>query len=192
MEETDEEGRRQLRKCRIEILYPYIVWQKSYQLCRLRGLSTEIRSFCFKLIHQILPFKDRTSQLMRNNNSQCQLCNQNITETPIHGLFLCSRNNEAAELILAYTRPFDSTITAEKMLKLDLNVTDRIYELPTTLIAATGLYQIWVNRKNKKGTAPYQIRAELECLISLLRRSRSRKCRETGNMIENTLQNFHY
>ena len=192
MEEMDEEGRRQLKKCRIEILYPDIDWQKSYQLCRLRGLSTEIRSFCFKLIHQILPFRDRTSQLMRNNNSQCQLCNQNSTETPLHGLFLCSRNNEAAELILAYTRPFDPTITAEKILKLDINVSDRIYELPTTLIAATGLYQIWENRKNKKGTAPYQIRAELECLISLLRRARSRKCRETGNMIENTLQNFHY
>ena len=118
MEEMDEDGRRQLKKCRIEILYPDNDWQKSYQLCRLRGLSTEIRSFCFKLVHQILPFKDRTSQLLRNNNSQCQLCNQNITETPIHGLFFCSRNNEAAELILAYTRPFDSTITAEKLLKL--------------------------------------------------------------------------
>ena len=159
---------------------------------RTNSAGCRLRSFCFKLVHQSLPFNNKTSQLMRNNNSQCQLCNQNITETPIHGLFFCSRNNEAAELILAYTRPFDSTITAEKLLKLDINATDRIYELPTTLIAATGLYQIWVNRKNKKGTAPYQIRAELECLISLLRRSRSRKCRETGNMIDNTLQNFQY
>ena len=54
----------------------------------------------------------------------------------------------------------------------DLSASDNMYELPVMLVLCTGLNFIWENRINKKGTTAYQIRSELECMISLLRRSR--------------------
>ena len=75
-------------------------------------------------------------------------------------------------------------------MRLEFNFCDPIYELPAILIVSTGFHYIWHNRVNKKGTALYQIRAEIECLISLLRRSRLKKLKEAGNMINNTLANF--
>ena len=55
-----------------------------------------------------------------------------------------------------------------------------LYELPTILVLATDLFLIWQNKLNKKGTTLYQIRSEIECLVCLLRRSRSKFLREAG------------
>ena len=189
MEVVDDEGRLQPKKCRVELLAPSNDWSKSFYLSRLRGLSTEIRSFTFKLIHQLLPFNQRLNQFLPNNREDCQLCSAHYPESPLHGLFRCEKNNDAAQFLLHLTRPYDSTITEENVLLFNLNC-EPMYEVPTMLVLATGLNLIWQNRINKKGTTLYQIRAEIECLVSLLRRSRSKKLREAGNMVNNTLTNF--
>ena len=165
-------------------------WSQSFYFYRLKRLSTETRSFIFKLLHQLLAFNERLHEILPNNRPECSLCGSLQPESPLHGLFLCEKNSQAAEALISLTRPYDRTITAEKVLLLDLQVSDAIYELPTILMLATGLNFIWQNRLNKKGTTLYQIRAELECLVSLLRRSRRRQLREAGNMINNTLINF--
>ena len=53
-----------------------------------------------------------------------------------------------------------------------------------------GLEFIWEQRKLKKATSTYSIRAELEAAVSLRRRSRSKKIREAGNIMENMINNF--
>ena len=93
------------------------------------------------------------------------------------------RNRLAAESLLSLTRHYDKNISAEKALLLDINC-DPLYALPTIL--ATGLFLIWQNRLNKKGKTLYQIRSEIECLVCLLRRSRSKFLREAGEMVFNT------
>ena len=80
-------------------------------------------------------------------------------------------------------------LTAEKVLYFNLSY-DPVYELPVMLILATGLHFIWENRVAKKSTSLYQVRAEIECMVSLLRRSRSKRLREAGKMVENTMTNF--
>ena len=190
MEVVDDEGRQMARKSRVEELLPDNSWQRSYYFSRLRGLSMDVRSFNFKLLHQILPFKERLSYILRNTQPNCQLCDQNCPETPMHGLFLCSKNNQAADTLLTLARPYDDSITGEKVLVFNINTSDQIYELPTMLMLATGLFYIWQNRLRKKSTSPYQIRSEMESLVSLLRRTRSRVSREAGNIISNTNENF--
>jgi hypothetical protein len=49
---------------------------------------------------------------------------------------------------------------------------------------------IWRNRHDRKSTRQYSIRAELECLVLTLRKSRPRKLREASKIIQNTLENF--
>ena len=190
MEVVDDEGRQVPKKCRVELQQPLRDWTKAFYFSRLRGLSTETRSFNFKLIHQILPFNERLSQILPNNRPECSLCVSQLPESPLHGLFNCERNNQAAHSLLTLTYPYDKTITAEKALLFDINVSEPMYELPTMLVIATGLNLIWQNRLNKKGTTLYQIRAELESLVSLLRRSRSKKIQEAGNMVKNTMKKF--
>ena len=53
-----------------------------------------------------------------------------------------------------------------------------------------GEHFIWQNRQQKKSTTPIQLRAELECLSSLLSTTDTRKLREAGAQIYNTLSNF--
>ena len=129
-------------------------------------------------------------QLLPNNRSECTLYQANAPESLLHALFTCEKNSVAAEALLYLTRPYDRSITAERSLLFKLDICDPIYELPTVLVLYTGLNLIWRNRTSGKGTAAYQVRAELECLISLLRRSRRRRLREAGDIISNTMANF--
>ena len=136
------------------------------------------------------PTNGRISQFLPNTRPECILCQAEAPETLLHALFTCEKNSEAAEALLQLTRPYDHRITAERALMFNLNVCDPIYELPTVLVLYSGLFYIWKNRSNKKGTAKYQIRAEIECLISHLRRSRRRLLREAGDIINNKISNF--
>ena len=61
--EIDDEGRMELVPCKIEERYPLHDWSESYRLCRLQGLDPEIKSFLFKLVHQLLPSKERVHHL---------------------------------------------------------------------------------------------------------------------------------
>ena len=84
---------------------------------------------------------------------------------------------------------YDSSLTPEKVIKLQV-VSEALYELPTLLVLCSGLELIWSNRLEKKSTRMYDIRAELECLVMALTKSRPRKLREASSMIKNTLEKF--
>ena len=122
MEVVDNEGRMVPKKCRVELLNPNLDWQKSFYLSRLKGLSSEIRSFCFKLLHQLLPLNERLNQLLPNNSSMCSQCPHNIPESPIHSFFLCEKNKLAADDLLSLVKHYDTSLTAEKVLCLDIRV----------------------------------------------------------------------
>ena len=183
------DGQRVQIQCRVEMLNPSNDWSKSFHLSRLKGLSSQIRSFLFKLLHQILPVRDRLNHILRNTNPVCILCEDEQPETLLHALFSCRSNRAAAEALLSLVRPYDHSITPQKVLLLDINC-EPIYQQSVVMIMYTGLYHIWENRIKRKTTSLYQVRSELECLISLLRRSRSKYLREAGRMIFNTLENF--
>ena len=140
------------------------------------------------MIHQILPVKERVSQILPNSSPTCTLCRAGQPESILHALFSCDFNREAARHLLDLTRIYDNNITKEKMVQLQINC-EALYELPTTLVVCSGLELIWRNRHARKETRLYDIRAELECLVLLLtlRKARPRKLREASSMINNTL-----
>ena len=76
-----------------------------------------------------------------------------------------------------------------KALRLKL-VADDPFLLASTSILAIGLEFIWENRKTKKNTSLFSVRAELETAISIRRRSRLRRVKETAGIMENILDNF--
>ena len=84
---------------------------------------------------------------------------------------------------------YDVELTPEKIFALQVKA-DEVFMLATITIITTGLELIWANRLIKKATTGYMMRAELECSISIRRRSRNRKIREAGNIMSNILTNF--
>ena len=179
------------KRSKAEERYPGLDWQLATHVSRMRGLSPEIKSFNFKLVNLILPSKERISQILRNSSPLCTMCAAQVPETLGHALFECTQNNRAAKYLLDLSRVFDSTINLDKICKLQVK-TDPLYEQPAVVTLYTGLHMIWKNRSDRKATSLYDIRAELECTIQALRKSRSKKLRESGNMISNNIENFGF
>ena len=189
MDKVDDEGRMKAKLCKVEEREPDNNWQHSFYLSRLKGLSPQVKSFNFKLLHQILPCKERLSQILPDTSPTCSLCRAQQPESVTHAIFDCEKNREAAQYLLQLTQVYDSSFNQEKVTRLQVN-TEALYELPTLLVLCSGLELIWRNRLGKKSTRLYDIRAELECQVLALRKSRPRRLREASNIIKNTLENF--
>ena len=184
-----EDGRSpELIPCRVEVKHPNICWTDIYQYSRLRGLSPESKSFLFKLIHELLPCKERLHQLGQSATSLCW-CNSGEVETYKHLFFQCDMNKQAGQSLLKCLKSYDSLLTEEKCLRLELGSSEP-FTLPSVSLLVTGLELIWKNRRQKKRTAVISIRAELENSVSIKRRSRVQRIRECASIMENMINNF--
>ena len=173
--------------CKVEEREPQHDWLLGFYLARLKGLSPEVKSFNFKLLHLLLPCRERLSQMLPATSPNCTLCSTQQPESVIHALFICEHNKTAAQFLLNLVKVYDSSITQEKAVRFQVN-TDSLYQLPATLILYTGLEFIWKNRLQKKKTSVFNTRSEMELLITLLRKSRRSRLKEAGSMIQNTLE----
>ena len=55
MMQIDQDSPRQFMVCRAELASPHNDWKASWHLARLRGLDTTMKTFLWKLLHQLLP-----------------------------------------------------------------------------------------------------------------------------------------
>ena len=76
-----------------------------------------------------------------------------------------------------------------RSLRVELT-SDEPFLLASISILSSGLELIWENRKVKKSTGLYSMRAELESSISIKRRSRLRKVKEASKIMENMVENI--
>ena len=186
--EIDEDGRMELIPCKTEQRNTQFEWSESYRLSRLKGLNPDTKSFLFKLLHQLLPSKERVHHLTPTASPLCW-CDSGQHETYTHLFYTCPKNREAGEAVLRVAQAYDRNLTVEKSLRLEIK-TDETFTLPTVAILATGLLFIWENRKQRKQTTLFMMRAELEAAVSIRRRSRLRHVREAGEIMNNLLNNF--
>ena len=59
--------------CKLEERYPLAPWTDIYRLSRLKDLSSQAKSFLFKLVYEILPSNERINHLNPNSSSLCRL-----------------------------------------------------------------------------------------------------------------------
>ena len=157
-------------------------------ISRLKGLSPGSKSFLFRVIHTLLPSKERLHHLTPQISPLC-MCNSGEDESYLHLFFLCDKNSEAGQALLRCISAYDRRATEARALRLEL-VADDPFLLASTSILATGFEFIWENRKLKKNTSLFTMRAELELAISIRRRSRLRQIRETACIMENLSQKW--
>ena len=160
----------------------YISIQSAKRLC------SESKSFLFKLIHELLPCKERLHQLGQSATSLCW-CNSGEVETYKHLFFQCDMNEQAGQSLLRCLKSYDSLLTEEKCLWLELG-SGEPFILPSVSLLVTGLELIWKNIRQEKRTTVIYIRAELENSVSIKRRSRVQRIRECASIMENMITNF--
>ena len=184
----DEEKGPELIPCRVETKNLNVRWADVYAASRIKGLSPDNKSFLFKLIHELLPSKDRLHQLGQSPTALCW-CNSGEIETYSHLFFTCNKNQEAGQAVLRCLRSYDASLTKEKCLRIEFDI-DEPFLLPSVSILSTSLEHIWNNRKQKKITTIMSIRAELENSINIKRKSRLGRLQESANIMKNMVDNF--
>ena len=93
---------------------------------------------------------------------------------------------EAGLATLGWAQQLVPHITGDMALRLELRgELDGNQRLAATTIIAVGLGFIWEARVNKKKVERYEVRAELEAVVSIMRRSRNK---EAGELICHALK----
>ena len=170
--EVKEDQTRHYIPCKAELAAPSNNWELSWTLSRLKGLSSEMTSFNFKLLHCILPVKDRVHHLTPSTSPACTLCTESAKENQEHALISCSYNSGTGLTLLATLKKYIPDITPEKLLKFQLAGLSESEELAITFFTSAFLLEIWTRRTKKIKITLYDIRATLEARCLLLRETR--------------------
>ena len=91
-----------------------------------------------------------------------------------HELMNCDFNVGVGQLLLTCLQEHLPNSTAAQLLQLELVNLPEDMKLPFTILIATTLKQLWLQRTSLSRVHTYQVRAELEQTINLLRTSRLR------------------
>ena len=158
--------------CKAELASPTTDWDLTWQLVRLKGLGPDHSSFLWKLVHLLLPIKERIHRLSPTTSPLCTQCNDNMIENLLHTFDTCSNNNGAGPTLVAVLRDHMPTINMEKILRLEFTDLEEDMEYPAVWFTAAFLLAIWERRQAGTRIRCYEIRAELEAKISLLRETR--------------------
>ena len=168
MTETDDQN--QLIPCRAETRSPMFDWESAWSRGRLHGLGSELMSFLFKVLHDLLPTQERVARTSVTVDGKCKLCDLNVMEDLVHALIRCPGNQGVGQAVLQCLPPGDEW-QDQSVLKLQLDVEEAL-QLPVVWFLAVAWLSIWESRKVGKRPELYKVRADLEAKVSLLRETR--------------------
>ena len=131
----DQSGNREYIPCRREVLHPDVDWENTWRLARQPGLGSENTSFLFRILHDLLPTRERLNRVKESNTAICKLCSETVIEDQTHAFFSCSFNRGAGLSFLQTLPSIDSTMTPEKALNLQWMLQAHM-ELPVVLLSA--------------------------------------------------------
>ena len=77
--------------CRMEQNLPSLNWSNIWLRARLKVLSSDATSFCFKMLHDLLPTEHRLSTILGNTSPRCKFyCQDEATADLQHCLLTCN------------------------------------------------------------------------------------------------------
>ena len=170
--EVDMEGNSRVKQCRVERASPGTDWENCWRLARLPGLGPDNISFLFKMIQDILPTKERVARTNLRASPTCTIpgCAE-VVEDRAHALVQCGGNDSVGERMMSCLRNFVPNLEVEAALRLDFQLEEDL-ELPVVWMMASVLLIVWNLRVKKSRIQLYEVRAQLEAKINLLRETR--------------------
>ena len=130
-------------------------------------------SFLWKLLHRLLPTQERISRILRNKSPVCQLCQDQMIEDLPHAFFHCRSNGEAGTVLLNFLGNLKPGLSPTQVLTLSYTLEPH-EEFPLVWMTCSYLQNIWQARVQKKQPQLFNIRADLESRVSILRETRLR------------------
>ena len=135
---------------RAESLSPSNDWTNSWRLARMKGLESQLSSFLFKLLHQLLPTKERVQRFGKtedNSPGLCKLCQADIEDLS-HAFFHCPHSRVSGLALLGWVQGVAPALLPEGALQLKIqNTLSPEDELAVVCMLATGLKHIWEARE---------------------------------------------
>ena len=165
--------------CRAEAKNPDVDWERTWSLAATPGLPSNLMSFLWKMVHNLLPCPVRFFRLQMPNTKSnlCNLCDQKRVGDLVHCLLQCPYNGGADQFLMNKLSLHVPNLLPQQVVHLDFKVDDQ--QLPLMYLTGTVLSQIWTCRKEKRPCHLHSIRAALEANINILRKSRHREAAET-------------
>ena len=129
-------------------------------------------SFNFKLLHRLLPVKDRLHKITPTTPATCTLCSNSQPETVEHALLSCAYNAGTGQALINALQRVLPSLTADQLLLLQFDEITETQELPLVFLSTAVLMEVWNRRTKKTKVALYEIRSTMEARCSLLRETR--------------------
>ena len=85
----------------VEVLLPWLDWPQAWGCLWLKGIGGEAVSTMYRVLHNILPMRERINRISRNYQSGgfCSYC-PNVKDDICHAITQCVKSVEAANLML--------------------------------------------------------------------------------------------
>ena len=156
----------------------------SWRAVCVPGLSPVMRSFLWRMLHDILPTQERLHRMNMPNapSPLCLSCSEGEIDSLEHALLKCSTIKSGAEFLLEALKSEIPDMTLERIKYLDFQSEDLL--APTYLTAAT-LLQIWSSRSSARRFSWLSVRANVEQNILTLRKSRYKSAASKVNSMWN-------
>ena len=169
--EENEDGLYSWKTTREKRVIPNLNWEKNWQRVRLKGLGSEVITFLWKMMHNILPTEARLSRILKNSSAVCRQCDIECIADLGHCLFECICSREVGVWLLSMFRKYDNEVNPLGLTKLDFNI-DGAVEFPLVWILSNSLLFLWNMRQKAKISSVFLTRASLEKKIAILRKTR--------------------
>ena len=175
---------------RVEILHPTVNWPDAWRLARLPGLPSDLSSFGFRLLHDLLSTQERVARLGGNRGTRapgvCRRCKEDVQETQLHAFHLCPSSRAASSSLLTTLWFLEPGLTFNAILHLQLPV-EASRELPLVTAILAGLSYLWEAVQEGKVAEPARMKAELEARAHILVRT---KHQASSQMLTSMLASF--
>ena len=172
MVDVEEQGK-MYKPCRVELANPDYDWDISWRRITLKGLGPKMTSFLFKVVHQLLPTQERIARTNPRVSSTCKAvgCSGVEIEDVTHALISCVGNDGVGITVLNCVNIHVNGMTDEGAVRLQFNTEDN-YEMPVVWVLAVAWSYIWETRALGKKPELFNMRAQLEARVALLRKAR--------------------
>ena len=170
-----DDGPRHFSPCRVELASHNTNWEVSWANCRQSGVSPELASFLWLMMHDLLSTQARLHRMGAVGSDTCKIQDCVEVGTLQHELLHCRKNDRVGNRLLSCLQGCVPGLQAAAILRLEFGETDQDLSLAMTWLTTITLHFIWRERESGSSIRAYQVRAELEQYINLLRTSRFQK-----------------
>ena len=117
-----------LIQVRAESLSPSNDWTHSWRLARIKGLESQLSTFLFKLLHQLLPTQERVQRLGGTEDNLpglCKLCHTEVEDLS-HAFFYCPQSRVSGLALLGWVQGVAPTLQPEDALQLTAKASNNV------------------------------------------------------------------